>query len=57
MNELKPIPEEWLTLLNDEQKEAIENIYGPLLIIAGACLLYTSPSPRDATLSRMPSSA
>ena len=33
MNELKPIPEEWLTLLNDEQKEAIENIYGPLLII------------------------
>ena len=41
----------------------------PLLIVAGifvayvffgdssACLLYTSPSPRDATLSRMPSSA
>ena len=25
-------------------------------IIEG-CLLYTSPSPRDATLSRMPSSA
>ena len=24
---------------------------------AYACLLYTSPSPRDATLSRMPSSA
>ena len=24
---------------------------------AWACLLYTSPSPRDATLSRMPSSA
>ena len=23
----------------------------------GPCLLYTSPSPRDATLSRMPSSA
>ena len=44
----------------------------PLLIICGnsqkmislviqvldrVCLLYTSPSPRDATLSRMPSSA
>ena len=31
----------------------------PLLAtrIAGVCLLYTSPSPRDATLSRMPSSA
>ena len=25
--------------------------------VLGACLLYTSPSPRDATLSRMPSSA
>ena len=26
-------------------------------IMAYTCLLYTSPSPRDATLSRMPSSA
>ena len=25
--------------------------------LMGCCLLYTSPSPRDATLSRMPSSA
>ena len=25
--------------------------------VADTCLLYTSPSPRDATLSRMPSSA
>ena len=25
--------------------------------ISNSCLLYTSPSPRDATLSRMPSSA
>ena len=29
-------------------------IYGPE---GSGCLLYTSPSPRDATLSRMPSSA
>ena len=28
-----------------------------LFIAFTACLLYTSPSPRDATLSRMPSSA
>ena len=28
-----------------------------LIIGGGICLLYTSPSPRDATLSRMPSSA
>ena len=27
------------------------------VINIGICLLYTSPSPRDATLSRMPSSA
>ena len=28
------------------------------IVLTGiACLLYTSPSPRDATLSRMPSSA
>ena len=30
---------------------------GQLFIYGGDCLLYTSPSPRDATLSRMPSSA
>ena len=30
---------------------------GPDISHAIACLLYTSPSPRDATLSRMPSSA
>ena len=32
----------------------------PIFILSGTsdiCLLYTSPSPRDATLSRMPSSA
>ena len=28
-----------------------------LIEIMNTCLLYTSPSPRDATLSRMPSSA
>ena len=32
-----------------------EIIFGFMLILP--CLLYTSPSPRDATLSRMPSSA
>ena len=28
-----------------------------LLHVCNSCLLYTSPRPRDATLSRMPSSA
>ena len=30
---------------------------GELPSLDETCLLYTSPSPRDATLSRMPSSA
>ena len=34
--------------------EATGEVLGAL---TGTCLLYTSPSPRDATLSRMPSSA
>ena len=29
----------------------------PFEAMSYVCLLYTSPSPRDATLSRMPSSA
>ena len=32
-------------------------VYGELVEGYEVCLLYTSPSPRDATLSRMPSSA
>ena len=53
----------WEILLRHKAGELACNI--PLIIsnhedlrpIADACLLYTSPSPRDATLSRMPSSA
>ena len=39
--------------------EALKNniIFGAGLDVFTNCLLYTSPSPRDATLSRMPSSA
>ena len=33
------------------------DLWGQLKAKLGTCLLYTSPSPRDATLSRMPSSA
>ena len=38
----------------------LDHDYGPDLkpqVAHIVCLLYTSPSPRDATLSRMPSSA
>ena len=36
--------------------ESARNLESNLTFI-GSCLLYTSPSPRDAQLSRMPSSA
>ena len=45
------------------QKEVKKLIAGPTVFVCDECvelcicLLYTSPSPRDATLSRMPSSA
>ena len=38
-----------------ETTEAIQSLHEFIQI--NDCLLYTSPSPRDATLSRMPSSA
>ena len=41
------------TLVNDMATEAA----GETAIQAQACLLYTSPSPRDRQKSRMPSSA
>ena len=40
--------------LTDRLEPLNRNPFDPQLLI---CLLYTSPSPRDATLSRMPSSA
>ena len=38
-------------------EKAFENNPGDIDALYQFCLLYTSPSPRDATLSRMPSSA
>ena len=37
--------------------KAYENLENYECSLCDSCLLYTSPSPRDATLSRMPSSA
>ena len=45
-------PERILALVNAVSYLATNQIEGDFV-----CLLYTSPSPRDATLSRMPSSA
>ena len=40
-----------------KEKSSFKSKIKSLLWWSVACLLYTSPSPRDATLSRMPSSA
>ena len=48
----------WMILL---QQQGVVNDFFVMIGLVGdesrPCLLYTSPSPRDATLSRMPSSA
>ena len=45
----------WESFSSSRSRAGIANLGVAGLLIA--CLLYTSPSPRDATLSRMPSSA
>ena len=52
----------WPAELIEEMKQSHNNgCVGSILVSETpqlrVCLLYTSPSPRDATLSRMPSSA
>ena len=45
-------------VLSDPEKRRIVDMGGdPLGQPGGGCLLYTSPSPRDLSTSRMPSSA
>ena len=42
----------------ERKQEAQQNLNSfKAEVLLKVCLLYTSPSPRDATLSRMPSSA
>ena len=53
--EYAALPERWRRMAEEEP-------HGPAMqdlecAFCKTCLLYTSPSPRDATLSRMPSSA
>ena len=46
--------------VNVKQKQAFHGLYRALvnnMVVGVSCLLYTSPSPRDRTRSRMPSSA
>ena len=45
----------WLLIMG--HPDEIGAMYQVLTTLSLACLLYTSPSPRDGLLSRMPSSA
>ena len=58
------VPEKFINYIADNLKhtDLIEILAAypktPInILISQACLLYTSPSPRDRTRSRMPSSA
>ena len=46
----------WLTA-EDRQMLRQPEVGGLIIFASNICLLYTSPSPRDRTRSRMPSSA
>ena len=68
MNEInqitnEPVRKSRILLVDDETglrtavKTFLEDEGFEIFIAVDGCLLYTSPSPRDAQLSRMPSSA
>ena len=44
-------------IVHNEPRKGYGRAYKTGFSLIDTCLLYTSPSPRDATLSRMPSSA
>ena len=46
-----------LPSIPEKFQDKAELVKGNIQEVLSTCLLYTSPSPRDATLSRMPSSA
>ena len=50
---VKVIFKKYLEDIEGTERDIVDEIY----VLRTVCLLYTSPSPRDATLSRMPSSA
>ena len=45
------------SIICGETKDSFNELNNKLKSIEDACLLYTSPSPRDLSTSRMPSSA
>ena len=57
LKSIYPRPTEFISYVNMVWSAIYSAVYAYLFVTIYACLLYTSPSPRDATLSRMPSSA
>ena len=56
----KTIDEAWEareSVSSETQGEVRDAVNSALGLMDAGCLLYTSPSPRDGLLSRMPSSA
>ena len=47
----------WTSIKEIDGGKILSSVSGLLEVNTKACLLYTSPSPRDRSLSRMPSSA
>ena len=54
---LKEITEQMCDIYADKGITKIVGIESRGFVMSSACLLYTSPSPRDYAASRMPSSA
>ena len=52
-----PVVDPGITPEESEEEPFFHTVEAGEVLPSIACLLYTSPSPRDATLSRMPSSA
>ena len=48
---------QYIVAVEDISTEETQSLYPAPGTMSMACLLYTSPSPRDGLLSRMPSSA
>ena len=61
LREIAPIIRDHLVVCNiglpSQELHMIDDQPSNFYMLGTICLLYTSPSPRDATLSRMPSSA
>ena len=51
------MPIEWIGFEEAVRLHCLDQILYPMGSVLYHCLLYTSPSPRDGLLSRMPSSA